>query len=342
MSKSHKHLHLDDYSATPKYLQLANAIIKAISEGNLKKSELLPSINELSFELEISKDTVEKSYKYLKNRGIVGSVPGKGYFIDNINLKGPIKVFLLFNKLSEHKKIIYDAFSQKLGKTAIIELYVYNNDFSLFKKFLLNSRKGDYSYYVIIPHFHEGGENAYEVINTIPKNKLLLLDKKIEGLDSGYSVVYQNFEKDIYSALEEVLVALSKYNTLKIIFPEYTYHPKEILKGFYRFCHQYAFNAKVVSAIADEPIQAGETYINLVEKDLVILIEKILSQKLMLGKEVGVISYNEIPLKKIILNGITTISTDFSWMGEKAAEIILESTPQQIEVPFRLTLRPSL
>lgn len=342
MSKVFKHLRLSEYSATPKYLQLANALTRAVSEGHLQKDEILPSINDLSIEYEISKDTAEKTYRYLKNTGLVASVPGKGYYINNIDLKGSIKVFLLFNKLSQHKKLIYDAFAQTLGEEAVIELYIYNNDVALFKKFLANSSKDDYSYYVIIPHFLEGGDHAHEIINTIPKHKLILLDKQISGIEDGYSSVYENFEHNIYSALEEALEPLSKYETLKIIFPEYTYYPQEILKGFYRFCHQYAFNSKVVNSIEEEPIQAGEVYINLMESDLVTLIEKIISLKLEVGKEVGVISYNEIPLKKIILNGITTISSDFHWMGEMAARIIIEKTVQQVEVPFKLTLRPSL
>jgi DNA-binding LacI/PurR family transcriptional regulator len=60
------------------------------------------------------------------------------------------------------------------------------------------------------------------------------------------------------------------------------------------------------------------------------------------GKDVGVISYNETPLKKIILNGITTISTDFQAMGEKAAQLILEKSTAHIETPFHLNLRSSL
>jgi len=83
-------------------------------------------------------------------------------------------------------------------------------------------------------------------------------------------------------------------------------------------------------------------YINLMENDLVILIEKILSTRLKVGKHVGVISYNETPMKKIILNGITTISTDFEMMGAKAAELILENSKEHVEIPFRLTLRSSL
>lgn len=53
-----------------------------------------------------------------------------------------------------------------------------------------------------------------------------------------------------------------------------------------------------------------------------LLIEKIIETKLEVGKQVGVISYNETPLKKIILNGITTISTDFHLMGGKAQLIL--------------------
>ncbi len=336
-----QHLFIDYYSATPKYLQLAHSIIKAIGDGKLKKEELLPSINELSFEFEIARDTAEKSYKYLKKIGVLGSVPGKGYFVKETNLKQKRKIFLLFNKLSPHKKIIYDALVASLGELASIDFYIYNNDFDFFKRLLQNAQK-DYSHYVIIPHFLEGGENAAEVMNQLPKEKLILLDKLVTGIEGKYGAVYENFEKDIYGALEKALPQLAKYHTIKIIVPVNTYHPQEILKSFTRFCQQYAFAYKVVHHIANEPIKEGEAYINLMEDDLVILLEKILATKLKPGKHVGVISYNETPLKKIILNGITTISSDFEMMGQKTAELILNQSLQHIEIPFSLTLRASL
>lgn len=336
-----RHLFIDDYSVTPKYIQLANSIVKAISEGKIKQDEILPSINELSSEFEISRDTAEKGYKHLKKIDVLGSVPGKGYFVKNTSVNQDLKIFLLFNKLSAHKKIIYDAFVETLGELASIDFYVYNNDLGLFKKLLANA-KHDYTHYVIIPHFMEGGENAAEIINAIPKEKLILMDKMITGVVGDYRAVYENFEKDIYHALELSLTQLSKYHTLKIIFPEYTYFPKEILKGFQRFCHQYAFNFKTVHNISNEPIKDGEVFINLMENDLVILIEKILATKLKVGKNVGLISYNETPLKKIILKGITTISTDFQMMGITAAKMVLNQTANHVEIPFYLTLRASL
>ncbi|SFH23914.1 GntR family transcriptional regulator [Pedobacter insulae] len=334
-------LTVDEYSSTPKYKQLTNAILSAIENGKLKKNSLLPSINELSFKLEISRDTAEKGYRHLRKLGVVESVPGKGYFITNTDFNQKLKICLLFNKLSTHKKIIYDAFKKAIGEQALIDFYIYNNDFALFKKLII-SKKDDYSHYVIIPHFIEGGENAQDIINTIPKEKLIIVDKLLPGITGAYGAVYENFSQDIYAALEQALPRLGKYHTLKIIFPKNSYFPKEILTGFYRFCQQYAFNHKVIHEIESEDINVGEVYINLMEDDLVILIERLIALKIKIGREVGVISYNETPLKRIILNGLTTISTDFKALGTQAAELILNHKTEKIEVPFYLTLRKSL
>ena len=336
-----EYIDIDYYSSTPKYLQLANSIVKGVRDNKLIKNDNLPSINELNYNFEISRDTAEKAYKYLKSIGILGSVPGKGYYIKSTEAAQKFKVFLLFNKLSTHKKIIYDAIVAGLGDQAAIDFYIYNNDISLFKKLQTNHNE-DYTHYVIISHFLEGGEGADEIINTLPKDKLILLDKLIPGVVGEYAAVYENFEKDIFNALEQALPQLSKYNTIKIVFPETSYYPKEILKGFSAFCMQYAFNYKMVHDIETEPINEGEVYITLMENDIVVLIERILTTKLKVGKDVGVISYNETPLKKIILDGLTTISTDFQKMGESVASIIIENKRQHEEIPFYLTLRSSL
>src|SRR4029079_3803877 len=116
-----QYINIDYLSATPKYMQLANSVINAINEEKIGKDDLLPSINELSYEFEISRDTAEKGYKYLKNIGVLGSVPGKGYFIKSVEVDQQIKIFLLFNKLSPHKKIIYDSLIASLAERASID-----------------------------------------------------------------------------------------------------------------------------------------------------------------------------------------------------------------------------
>jgi len=332
---------IDEFSATPKYQQLINCVLKGIEHGRLKQHDVLPSINDLSYELDVSRDTAEKGYRYLKKIGVLGSVPGKGYFIKSTEFEQVYNICLLFNKLSAHKKIIYDALVASLGNNAAIDFYIYNNDFSLFRK-LLSNKNEDYTHYVIIPHFIEGGEKAHEIINTIPKEKLVLLDKQVPGITGEYAAAYENFAKDIYCALREAGDRLSKYHTLKIIFPESSYYPLEIIDGFNRFCQDYAFNYKVISNIDDEEINTGETYISVMEDDLVKLIEKLIQMNLKAGEDVGIISYNETPIKKIILEGITTISTDFAEMGRMTAKLIMEDIKGHLEIPFRLTLRNSL
>jgi DNA-binding transcriptional regulator YhcF (GntR family) len=334
-------LRIDELSATPKYQQLVNAVLNSIKQNLLIKGDLMPSINELSFEYEISRVTIEKGYNKLRKMGILEAHQGKGYFIANTDISQDLKIFLMFNKLSVHKKIIYDAFVETLGEKAAIDFYIYNNDFSLFKK-LLNQQKGIYTHYVIIPHFLEKGEGYELLIEEIPKEKLIIVDKKIEGITGNYGIVYENFEEDIYNALIKALDPLSKYHTLKLIFPDDSYFPKEIIKGFESFCYSYAFNYKIVHNLDLEEVNEGEVYINLMESDLVKILDKIIALNLTVGEQVGLISYNETPLKKFIMNGLTTISTDFETMGKSAAELVLSSSKEHIENPFELILRGSL
>ena len=72
------------------------------------------------------------------------------------------------------------------------------------------------------------------------------------------------------------------------------------------------------------------------------MLEKIKATKLKVGKDVGIISYNETPWKQFILDGITTISTDFEKMGTMTAEMILNNQRSHLAVPFKVTLRRSL
>lgn len=337
-----KPIKINELSKTPKYQQIINSIITAVETGMIEKGYRLPSVNKLLIKYDISRDTIVKAYQHLKDLGIIESVPGKGYYIKNTNFRQKAKIFLLFNKLSHHKKIIYDSFSRTLGDEASIDFFIYHNDFQLFKRLILEHKDENYTHFVIIPHFLEGGMSAPEFINQLPKKKLVIMDKKIEGIDGEYSAVYQDFGPDIFNALVEALPLMEKYKKIKIIFPPYSYHPKEILAGFEKFCGEYAFEYAVVSDIEKETIERNDVYINLMEDDLVTLIKRVKNLNLKVGKDVGIISYNETPLKEILLDGITIVSTDFEQLGKTAAELVLSNEKTHIINPFRLVIRNSL
>jgi hypothetical protein len=78
------------------------------------------------------------------------------------------------------------------------------------------------------------------------------------------------------------------------------------------------------------------------KRDLVHVIEKARQQNLKLGTDFGIISYNETPLKKVVSNGITTISTDFTAMGKLLAQMVLTGKKEQIENKNALIIRNSL
>ncbi len=329
---------IDEFSSTPKYRQLANSIIEGIQAGKIQQGDVLPSINELSFEHYISRITVEKGYNYLKSLGVVESVRGKGFFICVASVPVNFRIFLLFNKLSVHKKIIYDAFVSAMGESAGIDFYIYNNDFNLFKR-IVTSRELDYSHIVIIPHFMEGDTIAVDFINSLPKEKLILVDKLLPGIQGSYGAVYENFERDIYQTLVQAKESLAKYQRIQLVFPHFSYYPKGIVRGFEHFCRDFAFEFRV-SEQADP--EKGTAYITVMEDDLIAILDQIKERGFCLGQEVGLISYNETPIKRLLFDGISTISTDFVKMGEMAADLVKSNARKKIENPFSFIHRASL
>jgi DNA-binding LacI/PurR family transcriptional regulator len=72
------------------------------------------------------------------------------------------------------------------------------------------------------------------------------------------------------------------------------------------------------------------------------VIEQAKIQNLALGIDYGIISYNDTSLKKVVENGITTISTDFNEMGKILAEMINTNLKLHIKNNSKLILRNSI
>jgi DNA-binding LacI/PurR family transcriptional regulator len=61
-----------------------------------------------------------------------------------------------------------------------------------------------------------------------------------------------------------------------------------------------------------------------------------------LGKEVGILSHNDDVVKEIICDGITTYSTDFRLMAEKAADFVITRKKIREVIPTVLIRRNSI
>ena len=338
-----KPLRIDTNSKVPVYLQIVDSIMAAVRDGDLRRDEQIPSINEFSEQYLLSRGTVEKAYKELRDKKVILSVKGKGYFIYRTDINMPLRVLLLFNKISNYKKQLYNAFVKTLGEGVFVDLHIHHSNVQLFDS-LISNNLGDYDHYVIMPHFYEQAEKVLQIIRQIPESQLLLLDKDLPEITGKHAAVYQNFEKDIYEALYEALPSLKKYSSLVFVNPSSIVpYPPEIRKGFQYFCRMHDFDFSVMEGIEmNTPVKAGQAFIVIEETDLVHLVKICRQNNLTIGKEVGIVSYNETPLKEILLDGITVISTDHEQMGITAATMILEKSTERVKNPFKLILRRSL
>jgi DNA-binding transcriptional regulator YhcF (GntR family) len=337
-----KLLNINTDKRVPIYLQIVDSITDAIRRGNYKKGERIFSINELSNEYFLARDTVQKAYNILHNKGVITSVKGKGYYIKDINLTTTYKVLLLFTRISNYKKQIYNAFVETLGDNAIIDIKIHHFNTKILKE-LITNHLSDYDYFVIMPHFYDDPDEALKIIKMIPEDQLIILDKDIPYNDLKSPAVYQDFQNDIADALEQGMDLLLKYDKLYLVFPKLITYSPEIAHGFRKFCICNNFKFEVLAEInAKTNIAAKEAYIVIEENDLCQLIKKSREKGLKIGKNLGIISYNDSPLKEILLDGITVLSTDHTKMGQTAANFILHNSKEKIKNPFVMIRRKSL
>lgn len=346
--KMFKYVQIDEKSRIPKYRQIVDAIIHNIAVGNLKIDEKIPSINNFSEEYILSRDTVEKAYSVLKERKIITSIRGKGYYITRTKLLSKINILILINKPSSYKIRIYNAFINSIGANAHTDLFIYHCNETLFLD-LMEKHANAYDYYVIMPHFksstleHKSStDKVMEAINKVPEDRLVIVDNQM-GTSSNIIKVYQDFEDDIYNALKEGLFKIRNYNKLILVYPTKSVYPypKRILFGFKKFCSEFELEFEIIDEVFDDIVlRNGDLFITIEELDLVTLVNQIRKDGFVIGKEIGVISYNETPLKELL--GITVISTDFQAMGSTAAEMILNNKKGLVKNPFHFIDRDSL
>ena len=327
---------VDNHSNSPKYKQIVHSIEAAISENRLKKNDKLPSVNKVSLEFSISRDTVLLAYDELKKRGIIYAILGKGYYVKSVEFSFEQRIFLLFDELNIFKEDIYNSFLEKMNNTAQVDIFFHHFNIEMFKK-LINESNGNYSKYIIMPTNLVG---AASLIKTLPKQDVYILDQTNSDL-KDYPSIHQNFVKDIYEALLKGKHLIDKYQKLILIFPGFR-EPLGMKIGFEKFCNDNHLNHEVINQFEERELQYGDVYVIPDDRDLVKVIEKSKTQNLKLGLDFGIISYNETPLKKVVENGITTISTDFVAMGKNLAQMILTGKKEQIENKSELIIRKSL
>lgn len=319
-----------------KYKQVVNFVIDGITEGRLQKGDWIPSINEFRENYRLSRDTVFAGLSELKSRGIIASTPGVGYYVASARVPAEHNVFLLFNEFNEFKEDLYNSFMEHVGKGVSVDLYFHNYNRRVFDT-LVADANGKYTTYIIMPGKFTGIGPLLEGLS----GRVFLLDHFHPELLGKYSSVAQNFEKDTYEALCHGLGHIRKYERLLMVQHEKK-EPQERYDGLVRFCTEQGFGHEYLATIRDRKIRRGDLFILVSDRDMVTLLKQAERQQMTPGREFGIISYNDTPLKEILAGGITTLSTDFRQMGRTLAQLLNQKGIRNIENPWMLNIRRSL
>lgn len=332
-----KVIDIDITKGEAKYRQIIHSVVNSIRKGLLTQGEKLPSVNDISLEYHLSRDTVLMAFNELKARGIIQSVPGKGYYVESTDVEKDEKILLLFDEFNAFKEDLYNSFVDKLEGKASVDIFFHHFNPEVFAGLVLD-RKDHYTSYVVMP---ANLPNLQEVLDKLPQDRIYLLDRNPEDLNNRYPAVFQSFEEDMYEGLKDGIEYLKKYRRLVFVFPGGK-EPEGFLTGFKRFCKDFDFDCSVQPSFKNQDALVGDVYILPNDSDLVRLIRNIVAQDFQLGKDVGIISLNDTGLKEIVAGGITTLSTDFIEMGKNLAHLILSKHRTFIKNPSRLHIRKSL
>ncbi|PYF69474.1 winged helix-turn-helix domain-containing protein [Pedobacter nutrimenti] len=323
-----------------KYLQLAEYINALIESNELRINDRLPSLNQLMEKLKISKETTLKGLNYLSEKGIIEAEYRKGYYVKKKAQYHPYRICLILDKMNVLRDRVYQSFLDAVKEHADVDVYFHNHNFKVFEK-LVDENLGSYTHFVVTTFLH--GHTA-EVLNRIPAQKRVILDYREEGLKGEYTCIYQDYQTDIFESLGKLMPQLEKYSRLVLISPLEAFHAGEVIKGFEHFCKTEQKKYKIYHTVNESLCKKGDAYVTFsrYDQDDVAVIKLARKQGWKLGKDIGLISYNDTAVKEVLEDGITVISTDFNKMGEEAAKAILAREVVTMRDPAKVILRNSL
>jgi len=327
---------IDHKSHIPIYKQIIFSICNNIDNGLLKPGDTIPSVNNVASEFSLARGSVFMAYNELKSLGIIKSISGKGYYVTSTKTQMHHNIFLLFTTFSTYKERLYGALTNSLKGRCNVDIYFHHYNINIFEQ-MINQYASQYNTFIIMPMSHE---RVPEILSVLNPQSTYLLDLGYKEYGDSYAGVYQNFENDIYRILKKKIALIKKYKRL-ILVHNNNFRSREIISGFERFAAESPVESIAIKAENLKDIRKHDAYITIEDSELVTLIRTAKNNKWTLGKDLGILSYNETALKSIISDGISTITTDFNLMGKQMAEMIMNREQKKIENKFVMIDRKS-
>lgn len=328
---------LENIQGLSKHEQLVQGIINAINDKLIQRGDMLPSVNNLIKELGFARETIAKGYKELVSRGIVESKNRIGFYVSTENTENNLRIALVIFAFDSFQEVFFKTFRDSLGTPATIDIYFHHNNIDVLESIIANV-KGRYGMYVVapIPHKRTAG-----ILATLPLNKFLMIDR-YQPLDGDFSYIVQEFGKSSYAAFSKLAPAIRKFKGMIHYHRPASDTPIEIIEAYKKFVKDFKIKSLIRTEYIPGSIEKGYVYFTINNAELWEMLKDAKAKGFRLGKDVGILSHNDEVVKEIIFDGITTYSTDFSKMAEKAAEFVLTREKIQEIIPTVLLRRGSL
>src|SRR5690606_33472077 len=323
-----------------KYMQLVDYINTLIESDKLHIGDRIPSLKQLETQLGMSKETLLKGLNHLLEKGIIEAVYRKGYYVKKKSISHTFRVFLLLDKMNIMRDTLYHTLFDQLKDVADIDIYFHHHNFKVFEN-LIQENLGNYTHFVIATFLKE---DPVGILSLIPPQKRIIIDYNQPNLTDEYTCIYQDYEHDLFDGLTQLKEQLSKYKKLILIAPHEATHARHVVDGFLRFCVQHEYRYAIEHEVEAGSFKKGNAYITFsrYDTDDVALIKLARSKGYKLGKDIGLISYNDTAVKEILEDGITVISTDFEAMGKAVSQAILTKEVVTVRNPTHVIVRNSL
>lgn len=323
-----------------KYKQLAVQIIQQIQHKELTLGQKLPSVNTFSAELDISRETVFSALNHLKERGIVYSKNRKGYFVNRTDVRNTIRVCLILNRFTTFKNKLIRGLQESIGERGAVDVFFHHHNKELLTS-IIKDNLPNYTHVGVVTFFKE---EVRDILNLIPPRKRLILDCKEPGLDGDYTMVYQDVAEDIFKALSTTHKQLQKYNRLALMGEHSHSQINQVEEGIQTYCLDYNFSYETIFEPLSSEVQKDTVYIIVSDSEQILanVVKSARRNRYTIGEDIGIICYDDTPMKEVLEGGITTISTDFTQMGHTAAELIIRGETHIVANTSQLILRNSL
>jgi DNA-binding transcriptional regulator YhcF (GntR family) len=330
-------IELEGTPGLSKHEQLVQGLINAINARIVTKGDILPSVNNMIKELGFARETIARGYKELTTRGIVESKKRLGFFVSNEDTDQQVRIALLLFAFDSFQENFYKTFRSRLGKAVHIDVFFHHNNIAVFEN-IVSTIRGKYGMYVIapIPHKRTAG-----ILATLPFDKFLMIDR-YEAMAGNFSYVVQEFEQASYAAFAELSDTIRQFEEMIFYYRPGSDTPIEILRAFKKFIRDYKIKGSIKAEYVPGSLERNKVYYTINNAELWEMLKDSRLKNMKLGKEVGILSHNDDVVKEIICDGITTYSTDFRLMAEKAADFVLTREKIREVIPTVLIRRNSI